>query len=259
MTVNSGVKVAKLNADKLDGLNASNLQRAYARTVAVRPKATPAASGNALKAAVAGITSAAADKRYLLKVEPGLYDLGTSKLQMKAFVDIEGSGMGTTTIPLGGVDWFDGTVAGASNSELRLLTVENTGGSDQSVAIVGQDVNPFSVRWVEAKASGGDENAAILVHGDGAHADLYGSSFTATGGTNAFAVYYSGGCSATMNVSEANASGPSTNNWGIRQNRCNATPVTNSRIPTSGWASRETLRADCSASGPGLSSRSATR
>jgi hypothetical protein len=235
MTVNSGVKVAKLNADKLDGLNASDLQPAYARTVVVRPKATPAASGNALKAAVAGITSAAADKQYLVKVEPGLYDLGTSKLQMKAFVDIEGSGMGTTTITRsGGVDWFDGTVAGASNSELRLLTVEDTGGSDQSVAIVAQDVNPFSVRWVEAKASGGDENAAILVHGDGAHAGLHGSSFTATGGTNAFAVYYSGGCSATMNLSEANASGASTNNWGIRQNRCNATPVTNSRITSSG-------------------------
>jgi hypothetical protein len=107
MTVNSGVKVAKLNADKLDGLNASDLQPAYARTVLVRPKATPAASGNALKAAVAGITSAAADKQYLVKVEPGLYDLGTSKLQMKAFVDIEGSGMGTTTITRsGGVDWL---------------------------------------------------------------------------------------------------------------------------------------------------------
>ena len=235
MTVNSSVKVANLNADKLDGLTSSSLQRAYARTVVVSPKATASASGNALKAVVAGITTAAADKRYLVKVEPGIYNLGNSKLVMKPFVDIEGSGIGTTTITRnGGADWFDGTVAGATSSELRLLTVENTGGGTQSVAIVAQDVNPFSVRWVEARASGAADNAAILVHGDGAHADLYGSTFTATGGDNAYAVYYSGGCSATMNLSEATASGATTNNWGVRQNRCNATPITNSRISSTG-------------------------
>jgi len=235
MTVDSDVKVAKLNADKLDGLSSADLQHAYARTIVVGPKATPAASGNALKAAVAGVQTAAADKRYLVKIEPGIYDLGNSKLTMKAFVDIEGSGVGATTITRnGGADWFDGAVAGASNTELRLLTVENTGGGTQSVAIVAQDVNPFSVRWVEAKASGAPDNAAILVHGDGAHADLYGSTFTATGGDNAYAVYYSGGCSATMNLSEATASGATTNNWGVRQNRCNATPITNSRITSTG-------------------------
>jgi hypothetical protein len=256
MTVNSSVKVANLNADKLDGLTSSRLQRAYVRTVVVSPKATAAASGNALKAAVAGITTAAADKRYLVKVEPGIYDLGNSKLVMKPFVDIEGSGIGTTTITRnGGADWFDGTVAGATSSELRLLTVENTGGGTQSVAIVAQDVNPFSVRWVEAKASGAPDNAAILVHGD-AHADLYGSTFTATGGDNAYAVYYSGGCSATMNLSEATPSGATTNNWGVRQNRCNATPITNSRISSTGigiegdssWACPASARARSSGS-----------
>lgn len=235
LTVNSDAKVSRLNADKLDGLTAAKLQRAYARTIVVAPKATATASGNALKAAVAGITNAAADKRYLVKVEPGLFDLEDSSLQMKAYVDVEGSGIGTTTITRsGGVDWFDGTVRGASNSELRQLSVVSTGGTSQAVAIVAQDVNPFSVRWVDAEASGSDENAAILVHGDGAHADLYGSSFTATGGTNAFAVYYSGGCSATMNLSEANASGASGSNWGVRQNRCNATPITNSRVTSTG-------------------------
>jgi hypothetical protein len=235
MTVDSSVKVANLNADKLDGLSSKSLQRAYARTVVVSPKATAEASGNALKAAVASITTAAADKRYMVEVEPGIYDLGNSKLTMKSFVDIEGSGVGATTITRnGGADWFDGTVAGATNTELRLLTVENTGGGTQSVAIVAQDVNPFSVRWVEAKASGAPDNAAILVHGDGAHADLYGSTFTATGGDNAYAVYYSGGCSATMTLSDATASGATTNNWGVRQNRCNATPITNSRITSTG-------------------------
>jgi hypothetical protein len=235
MVVNSAVKVKNLNADKLDGLTSAQLQRAYTKTLVVSPRATAVTSGNALKNALAGISGASASNRFLVKVEPGIYDMGSSKLQMKEFVDIEGSGIGATTLTRSsGLDWFDGTVAGATNSELRFLTVENTGGGDQSVAIVAQDINPFSVRWVTAKASGGDENAAILVHGDGAHADLYGSSFTATGGTNAFGVYYSGGCSATMDLVEVNASGASTNNWGVRQNRCNATPIRNSRITSTG-------------------------
>lgn len=235
MVVNSSTKVANLNADRLDGLTSAQLQKAYARTIVVSPKATSAASGTALKNAVAAISDASAAKPYLVKVEPGVYDLGSSKLQMKSFVDIEGSGIDTTTFTrASGVDWFDGTVAGATNSELRDLSVVNTGGGDQAVAIVAQDVNPFSVRWVDAKASGAVENAGILVHGDGAHADLYGSSFAATGGTNAFGVYYSGGCSATMNLVDVSASGASGNNWGLRHNRCNTTPIRNSRITSTG-------------------------
>jgi hypothetical protein len=235
MIVNSATRVRNLNADKLDGLSSRQLQRAYVRTVVVSPRATPAASGTALKNAVAGITGASATNRFLLRIEPGVYDLGSSKLQMQSFVDIEGSGIGATVIRRsGGADWFDGTVAGATNSELRMLTVESTGGGTQAVAIVAQDINPFSVRRVEAIASGAPDNAAILVHGDGAHADLYASTFTATGGTNAYGVYYSGGCSATMNLVDVNVSGASGDNWGVRQNRCNRTPVRNSRINSTG-------------------------
>ena len=235
LVVNSSTKVARLNADKLDGLSSARLQRAYARTIVVSPNATPAASGIALKDAVAAISDASASKPYLVKLEPGVYDLGASELQMKSFVDLEGSGIGTTTLTRpGGVDWFDGTLAGASSSELRDLSVVSTGGTSQAVAIVAQDVNPFSVRRVDAKAFGSDENAGILVHGDGAHADLYASSFAATGGTNAYGVYYSGGCSATMNLVEVSASGASADNWGLRHNRCNTTPIRNSRITSTG-------------------------
>jgi hypothetical protein len=155
MVVNSSVKVRKLNADKLDGLTSDRLQRAYKRTLVVSTRATPATGGNALRAAVAGISGASASNRFLIKIEPGNYDVGSAPLQMKSFVDIEGSGIGTTTITRsGGADWFDGTVAGATNSELRLLTVENTGGGTQAVAIVAQDINPFQCAGLRQRRPG---------------------------------------------------------------------------------------------------------
>ena len=42
LVVNSGVKVGKLNADKLDGRSSEHFQRAYARTVVVSPRSTAA-------------------------------------------------------------------------------------------------------------------------------------------------------------------------------------------------------------------------
>jgi hypothetical protein len=85
--------------------------------------------------------------RYLVKVLPGVYN---ERVTMKPCVDIEGSGELTTTItaaggndedslvttdPAGGAAGTDATVIGASQAELRSLTVENTGGANYSVGI----------------------------------------------------------------------------------------------------------------------------
>jgi hypothetical protein len=237
MAVNSSGKVTHLNADELDGLDSDQLQRAYKRTIVVSPRATATGSGTALREAVDGITGASASNRFLVEIEPGVYDLGSEMLQMKAFVDVEGSGVGRTIITgAGGNDWFDATVGAGANTELRDLSVESTGGGSIAVAIVANSIGQFAVRWVDAKASGGTDNAAILVHGGngGTHAELYASTFSASGGDNAYGVYYSGGCTATMNLVEVSASGAAMNNWGLRHNRCNATPIRNSRITSTG-------------------------
>ena len=85
------------------------------------------ASGTALLSALAGIADASAANPYLLKIEPGVYDLGTSSLLMKQYVDIEGSGEGVTKITAHGPSFAtSGTVVGASDTELRFLTVEHT-------------------------------------------------------------------------------------------------------------------------------------
>ncbi len=47
-------------------------------------------NGLALLGALAAITTASATERWLIKLEPGEYDVGTNTLAMKRFVDIKG-------------------------------------------------------------------------------------------------------------------------------------------------------------------------
>jgi hypothetical protein len=93
----------------------------------------PAASGTALLNALASISGNSATNRYLLKIEPGTYDLGANQLVMKSYVDIEGSGQSVTRIE-GARGTGDtqpnyadaAAIRGASVSELRQVTVVNT-------------------------------------------------------------------------------------------------------------------------------------
>lgn len=107
------------------------------QTVHVHPvPGNHAASGTALLNALAGITNASATKRYVIKLEPGIFDLGSSRLTMKPYVDIEGSGQEASVIQGGGfADNLDGVVRGASFAELRQLQVRSTGTSSSQVAI----------------------------------------------------------------------------------------------------------------------------
>jgi hypothetical protein len=59
----------------------------------------------------------------LLKIMPGVYDVGDSYISMQDYIDIEGSGVGTTKIVANGYRVvYANSVSGA---ELRRLTVEN--------------------------------------------------------------------------------------------------------------------------------------
>jgi hypothetical protein len=65
---------------------------------------------------------------YLLKLEPGLYDLGDQLLTMLPYVDLEGSGEDLTTIlSSAGYQGYPppGGLKAASNSQIRHLTITN--------------------------------------------------------------------------------------------------------------------------------------
>jgi len=92
------------------------------RTRTVRPVGTQAQNGAALLSALANITTASALNPFLLKLQPGIYDIGASTLSMKPHVDIEGSGeLSTTITSSGGANAI--TVSGADSTEIRFLTL----------------------------------------------------------------------------------------------------------------------------------------
>ena len=136
---------------------ASDDKSPYVRTVIVSPIGDEYANGQALMDALSRISGATATNPYLLKIEPGVYNLGTAALQMKEYVDIEGSGEGVTIITAAGSATSNGTVRGANNAELRFLTVRNTGGNDHAFAIYNYYASP-RLTQVTAIASGGTIN-----------------------------------------------------------------------------------------------------
>lgn len=121
------------------------------RTLAKPDYATITAALNAIPSGNYDGTTCSA--RYLVKVLPGVYP---ERVTMKPCVDIEGSGELTTRITAagGGLVETAATLKGASDAELRMLTVENTGGGDISAAIYNGWVSP-RFKQVTASAAGG--------------------------------------------------------------------------------------------------------
>lgn len=115
----------------------------FIHTIVLSPNGPqPTDNGAALLKALALIPSPSATRPYLIKLEPGVYDLGTGQLQLRPFVDIEGTGEDLTVITAQGksdnpLNGPNGTVVGASNSELRFLTIQNRGGAGAQTLAIG--------------------------------------------------------------------------------------------------------------------------
>jgi hypothetical protein len=143
----------------------------YARTIVVSPvPGGPLASGAALRAAVQQTSLAGPGNRFLIKLEPGVYDVsGTTGVDMHHYVDLEGSGIGVTTI-------FAQTLSDSSllglpgDNEVRLLTVrgESSMGNPASVSAYNQGSSRLSrVRVVSLHGTGvecGTGSALRIVH-----------------------------------------------------------------------------------------------
>jgi hypothetical protein len=132
----------------------------FTHTLIVSPDPDRFVAGRQLMQAVAGITDASAANPYLVKIEPGIYDLDAGSLFMRPYVDIEGSGEGVTTIT-SALGTGSGTVIGANNSELRYLTVKNTGEPNQQVVGIFTETTSPRLSHVTVISSGGSENYGI--------------------------------------------------------------------------------------------------
>ena len=186
----------------------------YKNTVIVVSWSSERTSGEALLSALANIYDASETKRYLLVVEPGVYDIGSKTLRMKPYVDIAGYGETETTIT-GNIDgYLTGVVSGCDNAELSHLTVKNTGGGDDTVAVIADGVfDSFKITCVTAEASG-----AVLsntgVYFISSTAVMTHVTASASGGEACFGVYCDNSYPVMKNVT-ATASDGTDENYGV--------------------------------------------
>ena len=176
----------------------------YTHTIIVHPHPDLAKAGTALRNAVDGITDNSATNPYLVKIEPGVYDLGSLNVAMKQYVDIEGSGELVTTVTSAN-STGSGTIVGADNSELRSVTVKNNG-NGQAVALWADSTSPRFTH-VTAISSGNIESYGVhLSNGSTVLKDV---TARATGGTTAIGLAnFNGNTTATnSSFSAADASG----------------------------------------------------
>jgi len=127
--------------------------RQHRRTIIVNPVAgNPVRSGQRLLRSLSRAGGASATSPWLVKVEAGIYDVENTSVLMIPFVDLAGSGQGVTRIT--GSPSGAAVVMGASDSELRDLTVEHRGGGSAGTAL-RNDEDGFSVHRVTAVAFDG--------------------------------------------------------------------------------------------------------
>ena len=135
--ISNGSLNVNLNADKLDGQDASAFMPAAGNLIIV---AKTGGNFSTITTALNSISGASDTNRYLIYVAPGVYN---EQVTMKQYVDIQGSGELTTKITFAGsaTDTL-GTVIGANDAELRFLTVESTGGDVYAISIYNNNASP---------------------------------------------------------------------------------------------------------------------
>lgn len=101
--------------------------------------------------------------RYLIKIEPGTYNLGNTALALQPYVDVEGSGP-STDLRATVNDSANGAVNGSDHAVLRSLSVTNTGGAGEVVSAIYSEGNTsFLIDRVSALAQGGYEGFGLRV------------------------------------------------------------------------------------------------
>jgi len=141
----------------------------------------PAASGQRLLTTLGGLTDGNSNRRYLVWLEPGDYDLGNVQLVMQPYVIVQGAGRSLVEITTSHSNF--GAV-GAGQAALRSLTFRNLG-------------NTSGVHGVDLSSSGSLRDVSVVVDGGAATTAVVGVrvsqlledvSVVASGGTQTIGV-----------------------------------------------------------------------
>ncbi len=231
--------------------NANAFQPGYRRTVVVSPVGTEAQNGAALLAALAGITDASATNPYLIKIEPGVYDIGASSIVMKSHVDIMGSGSNVTRITSNQLPYLDAVVVLTDFAVLKDVFIENlssfgavgvdamnlvdaqmenvkisiiTGASLFGVYVIGSTIyiNNVSVRGSTSSPTYGCVGMQVYGH---SNVRLSNSTVLCDGGGNSWGVYFYDSDAELKNVESEGING-ATSNIGLRTTSSDVGPYT---------------------------------
>lgn len=151
-----------ISAAKLD---LSSVQKKYSKVAVVAQSGADYSDPvTAMSDYIAWCGTSSASNPCLLKIMPGVYDVGFNYIRMQPYIDIEGSGENTTVITGTNGSGFDlsfGLVNGASNAELRYITIKNTGAASYTTALGCSSASP-KVTNVTLITSGGDFSIGML-------------------------------------------------------------------------------------------------
>ena len=133
-----------------------------------------------LSAALDSITDASVSMPYVVRIAPGTYT-ETSTVELKSYVDVEGSGEGVTTITCACASSFPRATVSAGNivAEIRQLTIENTGGDDYGPGIWTEDVVDGSMSMTDVVATGNGNTRGYGVYNSSSSPSM--TNVTATG------------------------------------------------------------------------------
>ncbi len=159
----------------------------WQRTIVVCPGATPAESGANLRHALASVT-ASAEQPWLIRIEPGTYDLGEGYLQTKPHVDIAGAGEGATVIQAR--EQGGGAVRGSDHVEIRALSVVNLFDGDNYCAGIETLGSPFRLRNVRVAVTGYCRDA-VGIDSRQSEVDLVGVSVQVAGAMSSTGIDHS--------------------------------------------------------------------
>lgn len=139
--------------------------------VSVGAAGTPADNGAALRATFATLAAQppTASSPMLVRLGPGVYDLGATPLPLVPYVQLEGAGQSATQlIGDGQATATSGVVLAANNSEVRALSVQSRGGAAYATAIYADSTitSTFAVRNVTVQSLGGS-TLGVGLHNNG--------------------------------------------------------------------------------------------
>jgi hypothetical protein len=229
------------------------------QTVQVHPvPGDPTASGTALLnafsnlAALTGSIAPSSTRQYLVQLDPGIYDVGTTPLNLISYVDLAGSGRRDATIIRGtgyGTNLNDGilTANQITNLELHDLTIQATVTSGSNYAIgLWVAKSACSVRRVSVSASSTGSGAVIGFRSFDSSNTWEDVSASVTGGSDTYGMVLEGDTVSTPTLRRDVfiASGASSTNNGLYVDQFASPTVRDTEATASGGSQAAALNAD---------------